>query len=147
MFEIRRSVIGHCVAEDGTMIKLRVAINDIVEAQGPVLPTGVPLAVNTSVTVSVDSPKALKDRVADRPQFPADGSGYSRKEVWEIVDFRDVVSALEEAAYKASDGRSYLVSVEIEPTIVTRSLAYKAELGNPVYYIRWSDKTTLRIER
>ena len=147
MFDIKRSVVGHCRVEDGTTIKLRVAINDIVEAAGPQSPTGVPIALNTSVTVSADSPQALKDMVADKPQFPAGGSEYQRREIWEIVEFAKVTNSSEEAEYKGSDGLRYLISVELEPTIVARSLAYKAEMGNPTYYVRWSDKTAIRLAR
>jgi len=147
MFEVTRSHLGRCKISDGTLITLRLAIGQIAEAPLPRGPTGLILGVGTSVSVGAESPKDLREKVKDKPLGPADGSHLNNNEIWKFVDFTEVDPAFEDATYAGSDGIKYLVSSEVEPTIISRTLAYHDEVGNPLYWLRWADKTSIRLAK
>ncbi len=63
----------------------------------------------------------MRELVKDKPVgLPNDA--VKRLDVWELVDIVEVEPAFEEYEYTARDGRTYIVHVEVEPTIVVRAL-------------------------
>jgi len=95
-------------------------------------PVGPDLGIVCNVMVSVRSPSDLCEQDKKKPLPPPDGSHLSRLNIWEIVDIVESKSAIEECIYKAEDGRSYAILLEIEPTIVARTLEYRDQVGNPI---------------
>ncbi|MCD6094992.1 MAG: hypothetical protein J7J99_00330 [Thermoprotei archaeon] len=145
MFHVVSSDVGYAKLSDGCVLSIRVAIVEIRE--GKVLPTGPEFFIGVAVRVYVAScPKDIKKLVKDKPQEFTEDT-LKRLDIWELVDIEDVQPAFEECEYRASDGRTYVIRVEIEPTIVARTLEYKDSFGNPVYYVRWSRKDIIKVKR
>jgi len=143
--KIDRSKIGYTKLADDTIILIRVAIFDIKE--GELKPTGPDFRIGYNVSISAEATQSLKNKVKEKPFPPPDGSHIKNLEIWEIIDIIEHDIAREEGIYKAKDNRIYRIIVEIEPTIVARTLEYKDPLGNPIYYVRWSPKIVVKLER
>jgi len=139
-----RSKFGYAKLSDGTTISIRAIIIDINEVS--LTPVGPDLGIAYNVMVSVRSPSDLRERVKEKPLPPSDGSHLSRLDIWEIVDIIESKGAVEECLYNAKNGKSYIVLLEIEPTIVARTLEYRDHMGNPIYYIRWSSRVVTKLK-
>ncbi len=135
---ITRGKIGHVKLSDETVISMRVTIADIRE--GMQKPVGPDLHIAHNIIIAADSPKPLKDKVIEKPSSPPDSSHIQNLEIWEIIDIIEFENAFDECQYTATDGHTYSVIIEIEPTIAARTLEYRDDLGNPVYYLRWGTK-------
>jgi len=138
-----RSEFGYARLSDGTTISIRAIVLDVNEVS--LTPVGPDLGIVYNVMVSVRSPSDLRERVKGKPLPPSDGSHLSRLNIWEIVDIVESKSAIEECVYEAEDGRSYTILLEIEPTIVARTLEYRDQAGNPLYHVRWSSRVITRL--
>ena len=145
MFEVIRSQMGYAKLADGTMIYLRLVITAIKEEAR--LPVGFNLAMGNQVTILAESPPQLKSKIRDKPQPPKQGEHLKNFDIWDLIDIVETKPALEEVRYKGSDNLTYRAAFEIEPTIASRTLEYKDENDNPLYYIRWSEKISTRIEK
>ena len=86
---------------------------------------------------SVKAPEELRKRIRDKPLPPSDGSHLRNLEIWDIVRIIKKSNAMEECLYKASDGRTYKICVEVEVAIVARTLEYRDRNYNPIYHLRW----------
>ena len=62
-----------------------------------------------------------------------------------IIEIVEASPASETCEYVANDGRTYLIEVEVEPTIAARTLMYRDDRGNPIYLIRWSSKISVKV--
>ncbi len=140
-FKVIRSEIGVLKLDDGTTAYLRVIITRIKE--GGRLPTGLQLNIGHSVIIDVNSPDELKEVVKDKP-IPMGDEHEKRLDIWKKVNIRDVKPASEEVEYIGSDGVKYVIGIQIEPVFVVRTLEYRDNIGNPIYYIRWSPKTFVK---
>ena len=134
-FTVAASKVGSIKLSDGSIIIVRVTVTDIVEKE--VKPVGPDFGVSFQVSFTVKSPEELRQIVKSKPLPPADGSHISNLKIWDIVEIVEKSNAAEECLYKAKDGRMYKVSVEVEVTIVARTLEYRDASGNPIYYLRW----------
>ena len=136
-FEVTSSKLGYIKLSDATEIAMRVSIVDIEE--GELKPVGPDLRVGLQVSFVVKKvPEELKRLVRDKPLPPSDGSHLRDLDKWEIVKILEKDNAVEECLYRARDGKAYKVSVEVEVTVVARTLEYRDRYGNPVYHLRWS---------
>ncbi|MCE4629291.1 MAG: hypothetical protein F7C82_03335, partial [Desulfurococcales archaeon] len=124
---------------------IRTTITNIQE--GSLRPTGPDLRIGFNTSFTVNSPRELRDQVKDKPLPPRDGSHVSRLDIWEIVDVVREEKAYELALYDASDGREYEIHVQIEVTAVARTLEYRDQEGNPIYFIRWSPCIRVRLAK
>jgi len=144
-FRILRSNLGYAKLSDGALLGLRVAIFDVKEFES--LPTGPRFLVGNVVQVSVlECPNEVKELVKSKP-IGLPGDALRRLEIWELLDITESAPATEECEYCAHDGRTYLIIVEVEPTIVARTLEYRDEFGNPIYHVRWSQRQVIRVKR
>jgi len=143
-FHVVRSEPGYVKLSDGSTIISRVMITNIREQAFK--PTGPDFLVSYRVSFSVDAPDSLRDVVKTKPLPPPDASHISKLDIWEIVNITESKKSLEECLCKASDNREYIISAEIEATIIARTLEYKDEFGNPIYFVRWSPKVTIRLK-
>jgi len=141
-FEVARSIPGYVKLDDGTELVVRVVIGMIDELERT--PVGLSLGVGHQVIISASSPPSLKEKVKDKP-YPAQREHLKRLDIWYEVKILKVKKALEEVIYTGSDGRKYKVLIEIEPTIVSRTLEYKDGRGNPIYHVRWGTRTTITL--
>ena len=129
------SKIGHVNLSDGTTILIRAIIADIVE--GEMKPVGPDLQIGLQIISTVKAPEELRKKVQNKPLPPSDKSHLKNMEIWEIIKIIRKDDAVEECLYKASDGRTYKISVRIEVTIVARTLEYRDRGSNPIYHFRW----------
>jgi len=142
-FEIKESELGYIVLSDESILLIRVVIFDIKEVDR--IPTGLRFNIGHNVHVPVIySPESLKEIVKDRPI--AIGDEYVHNlEIWEFVDIIDYKKSKESCIYKGSDGLTYYISIEVEPTIVSRTLKYRDQFGHPIYFVRWGHKPIIKI--
>ena len=144
LFEVIRNEPGYVKLSDGTILIIRVVITDIREIRRE--PTGLIFNVGHSVSVAAFSPESLKEIVKDKPK-PV-GLDYLKKlDVWEFIDIVECKNSIDECLYYGSDGLTYRISIEIEPTIASRTLEFRDEFMNPVYFVRWSPKIITKIEK
>ena len=142
-FDVIKNIPGYIKLSDGTELILRVIIGVIDELERT--PTGLSLGVGHRVIISAFAPKELKEKVKDKPQ-PVGREHQDRLDIWDEVKVLESRNAIEEVLYTGSDGKKYRVLVEIEPTIVSRTLEYRDERGNPIYSVRWGTRTLVRFE-
>src|SRR5574341_11039 len=133
MFEVIKSEIGYAKLEDGTMVYLRVAITGVKEADR--LPVGISLTLTEQITLWVESPQELVQKVRDKANPPKEGTHLKNWSIWQFIQIIETKPSIEEIRYKGSDGTIYRASIEIEPTIATRTLEYRDQDNNPIYYI------------
>lgn len=144
MFEIKHSVLGKVKLSDNSELSIRVAIVNVKESG--MSPVGPDFLISAITRVSVSfCPDEIKGLVRDKPVLPSDA--IKRPEEWEIIDIVDASKACEECIYKACDGRRYLIRVEVKPTIVARTLKYRDDFGNPIYYVRWARRDIVELQR
>ena len=141
MFEVKRAKVGHALLEDGSELNIRVIINSIQEVS--MLPVGPDLGIAQQVSIAIDSPDDLRSKVSMKPLQPLDNSHLKSLSIWENIKIVESVEALEEIQFIASDGKLYKVVLEVEPTIVSRTLEYRDNHNNPVYSVRWSNKVAM----
>lgn len=141
-FRIVKSEIGHIKLSDETTISLRIVIIDIRE--GISMPTGPDTFVKNTVFLSASSPHSLREKVKDKTQPPLDESHIQNIEIWEDQEIVEAKNTFEKCEYTAADDHTYNVIAEAEPTIVSRTLEYKDDYGNPIYHVRWSTKVSTR---
>jgi hypothetical protein len=146
VFDIIRSRIGHTRIADGSTLNLRVTVNGLAETEGPRLPTGPVFGVSTAIGIAVESLPNVKESVASKPIVPQDNSHFAQN-IWEYQDIIETTPGFEEISYKASDQIEYLVRVEAEPTIVSRTMEYRDDFGNPVYVVRFSQKNSVSLKK
>ena len=145
MFKVTASHPGHVKLSDGCRLGIRVAMIELREHE--LLPTGPQFVVGVAVRVYVDScPENVRKLVEGKP-VGLEKNAIRRLEIWELVDIEEADIAFEECEYEASDGRTYVIRVEVEPTIVARTLEYRDSLGNPVYFVRWARKDVVRVKK
>jgi len=135
-FEIISSKTGFVKLSDGTVIHIRVVIIDIVE--GEMKPVGPDLQVGLQISFLVKSPLELREKMKDKSLPPSDGSYLKDLKMWNFIEIVKKDSAVEECLYEASNRVKYKVSVEVDVTIVARTLEYRDANNNPIYHFRWS---------
>lgn len=143
-FKIIKTRVGLIKLSDGSSITTRVAITDIVEKE--MKPVGPDLHIGFQISFLVDAPEELKQVVEHKPLPPADGSHIKNLKIWDIIQIIEKENAFEECLYKAKDGRTYRISVEVEVTIVARTLEYRDRFGNPIYHLRWSPYIRINLD-
>lgn len=144
-FKVTRSEVGYLKLSDGAIIYIRVTITDLRE--GELKPTGPDFGIGFQIGITVhETPEGLRERVRGKPLPPADGSHRRNLDIWELVGITEKKPAREECVQRASDGRSYRIAVEIEPTIVARTLEYRDHNGHPIYFIRWSPRALIYVQ-
>ncbi|MCS7385803.1 MAG: hypothetical protein NDF55_03545 [archaeon GB-1867-005] len=143
-FEVLRNKPGYVVLSDKSVLTVRVTITKIDELEKS--PTGLSLGVGFNVVIAASAPRELRVRVSNKP-VPRGGEHLKNLEIWEFVDIVEAEKAVEEVLYFGSDGLKYRVIVEIEPTIVSRTLEYRDNDGNPVYNVRWSPLVLVKIAK
>jgi len=143
-FEVLRNKPGYVVLSDKCELTVRVTITKIDELEKS--PTGLSLGVGFNVVIAASAPSELRAIVSDKP-VPKDGEHLKNLKIWEFVDIVEVERAVEEVLYYGSDGLKYKVIVEVEPTIVSRTLEFRDNDGNPVYNVRWSPLVLVKIAK
>jgi len=143
-FEVVKSVPGYIRLADGSSITIRLVVFDIEEVGW--LPTGLQLGIGHTVVLSVSAPRDLRERVEDKP-LPTSDEHTRRKDIWEFVDILESSDAIEECVYTGSDGLKYRVRLRAFPTVVSRTLEYRDQRGNPIYFVRWGMETSVALER
>ncbi|RLF03643.1 MAG: hypothetical protein DRK00_08540 [Thermoprotei archaeon] len=141
LYRVKESSPGYVILEDGTFIVIRVVIGFIEEVGET--PTGPDLRVAHRVFLYVEAPERLKAEMRYKPL--STGEIIRRKEIWEVIGIKDRKAAYEECVFKASDGKTYRLRLEFEPSIVARTLQYRDANYNPVYYIRWNVNQSLSL--
>ncbi|MCS6769484.1 MAG: hypothetical protein NZ570_03500 [Candidatus Caldarchaeum sp.] len=144
-FEVVSTKLGFAVLSDETVIYLRPVIVGIAEL-GPRMPTGLNLGTARQVGISLVASKQLMEKVADKPQ-PKEDEHLRRMDIWEFIDIVEKKAGFDLVRYRGSDGLNYLVRLEIEPNVVSRTLEYRDQLGNPIYHVSWSEKIQVQLER
>ncbi len=142
-FTVLANKAGYVKLSDGTIIRVRVVITDIIE--GELKPVGPDLQVGFQISFSVKAPDELKQSVKNKPLPPPDGSHIKNLKIWDIIKIIEKENAVDECLYKARDTRTYKISVETEVTIVARTLEYRDRSGNPIYHFRWSPCIKIRL--
>lgn len=122
---------GKVSLSDGAIFKIAISIIDARESGFS--PFG---GINILIkpmggTAIVKIPEEISNLVKEKPvnpinEIPKDG--------WEIVDIAEYVPAIAETKIETSKGQ-YLVRLKVEPSMASRNLNYKNELGEPVYLI------------
>jgi len=145
VFRVTSTHSGRARLSDGCRLGFRVAIVELREHE--ILPTGPQFLVGVAVRVYVEScPDSVRKLVEGKPAGLTQDA-IRRLDIWELVDLEEVEPAFEECEYKASDGRTYTIHVELEPTIAARTLEYRDPFGNPVYFVRWARKDAVRVKK
>lgn len=147
MLQITSSKFGWAKLSDGTRLSYRVAILTVKTVPGTESrPIGPLFRVGTIAHVTVEyCPEELREKVKDKPPFKLEPSVLTNSELWEVVEVLEYEPARETCLYQARDGRVYSITTEIEPTIVARTLHFRDEYGNPVYFVRWARKDTVKL--
>jgi len=121
---------------DGATLKLKITIVDARESGFSPF-GGVNIAVKVIggiATVSV--PEEVKNKVSEKPIAPL---GPPPQDGWEIIDIVERIPAREEIHVETSKG-PFQVLVESEPTMASRNLNYRSDLGEPLYWLNWVNK-------
>lgn len=143
MFEVIKSQLGSAKLDDGSTVHLRASIAGLHEAG--MLPTGLTFGLTTQIVVTVNSPTELKEKVEGKPS-PKDDKYISNLEIWEMRKIVEKTKAFEIIRYTGSDNRVYKITLEADATAASRTLEYRDQMGNPSYYVRWSDKVEVLVE-
>jgi len=130
------SNVGTVELKDGTILKLKITIVDARESGFSPF-GGVNIAVKAIGGIGVVSvPNELKKRVSKKPIAPA---GPPPEDGWEIVDIINYTPAAETIEVETFKG-PFQVMVKGEPTMASRNLNYRTELGEPLYWLNWVNK-------
>jgi hypothetical protein len=121
---------------DGTTLKLMVNILDARESGFSPL-GGVNIFVKpVGGTAVVNLPKEIAEQVKDKPVFP---SSEMPQDGWELVEITEFKPAIAQTTIDTSKGK-FMVKTIAEPSMASRNLNYKSELGEPIYYVVWATK-------
>ncbi len=142
MMQLHKAIskFGVLKLKDGTVLHVRVSLYNILEVG--YTPVGPEVAYGMHVAVWVESsPEELRKKVADKPYGPMPSSLLSDKSKWEVVEVESSEEAFEEVEFTSRfDGGRYRLRLEIHPYLVARTLEWRDDRGNPVYWIRWWTK-------
>jgi len=128
--------VGRVELKDGTFLKLKITIIDARESGFSPF-GGVNIAVKAVGGIGIISiPDEIKNKVSKRPIAPP---GPPPEDGWEIVDIINFTPATETTEIETSKGL-FQVTVEGEPTMASRNLKYRSELGEPLYWLNWVNK-------
>ncbi|ADC64670.1 hypothetical protein Ferp_0496 [Ferroglobus placidus DSM 10642] len=129
---IQNSHVGKIVLEDGTVLRLRVAIVDVRETGFSPF-DGVNFGVKHIGNVFVEYiPDELKEKVKDKPLAPPD----LPQDGWEIIDIKQQEPAFKEVSVKASKG-VYVVRAQADAVMASRNMNYKTRFDEPLYRLNW----------
>lgn len=135
---IRETSIGTIILEDCSQILYRVILSQILPIKTPV---GVEPRLSFNVIVlNVWSPEEIRRKIVPKQIIiPTQLSDLK----WEEVK----VSSIEKAYEKVEliyDNVEIDITLETEPEYIVRTLEASDPLGNPIYYIKWRTRITIR---
>ncbi len=147
MLEVVCSRFGWAKLSDGTRLGYRVVIVSVRALPDTEdRPIGPEFRIGIVTPVFIEEcPEELKDRVKDKPLFTRKPEVLMNPNLWETVDVVESESTVETCLYYARNGRVYSITIEVEPTIVVRTLQFRDEDGNPVYLVRWARKEVVKL--
>ena len=140
IYRVVLSKPGVVVLADGTKLILRVVVVGV-KYVGFSPFNGVNFAVKTTGGVAtLYVPDELKDRVKDKPLAPPDRPP---EDGWELIDIQSHEPAIEEVEIEVGE-RRYRVTVVGEPSMVSRNMNYRTDMGEPLYWVHWNVKVRWR---
>ncbi len=135
---IRETSIGIIILEDCSQILYRVVLSHIYPIRTPV---GVEPRLSFNVIVlNVWSPEEIRRKIVPKQVMSLTQLSDLK---WEEVK----VSSIEKAYEKVDllyDNMEIDITLETEPEYIVRTLEALDPLGNPIYYIKWRTRITIR---